>query len=297
MRYTAYTRGVSGKAVVSFAFAFVLGSPSAEAYLLDANDARTLSPGQLEIELQPAGFYFVVDEQNEYYVLAPSVMLYVGLAPRWDVILLARGYGAFDDELDRYAITDTYLYTRILLREGSYDGDREGPSIALQLGLIAPTWRDEDGVGATSALLVSQEWERLALHANTQVDLRRSHVLGLWATIVLEGPLDWTAHPVVEVWADWEDGVYEVSALAGIVVAPGDRWSFSAGLRASTTGEVEVFEGRFSFWVALNPSDEEVGVGSASWQRPSSARSSAARSPATRSTRTITSSRSWTSTL
>ncbi len=237
---------------VTLLVAVIGWTPSASAYVLDANDARTVAPGGLELEFQPAGWYQTFGAEGERYLIAPSVMVYAGLAEGWDLIVIGRGYLGIDGgDQTRYSITDNGVYTRLLVREGSYAGDDTGPSIAIQLGVILPSWRDEQGAGASAALLVSQEWTQLDLHVNVQVDRRRSGRPGMFATIALEGPLEWPVHGVVEAYVDVEDGSRELSVLGALSVAPKERWTIGGGVRYFDVDGTRGIEVRLSLYAAI----------------------------------------------
>jgi hypothetical protein len=227
-------------------------APTASAYVLDANDARTVAPGGLELEFQPAGWYQTFGPEGERYLIAPSVMVYAGLADGWDLIVIGRGYvGLEGGDQTRYSVTDNGVFTRLLVREGSYAGDDAGPSIAIQLGVILPSWRDEEGAGASAALLISQEWTQLDLHLNVQVDRRRSGRPGVFATIALEGPLEWPVHGIVEAYVDVEDGSRELSVLGALSIAPKDRWTIGGGVRYFDVDGTRGIEVRLSLYAAI----------------------------------------------
>lgn len=247
----------------TFALGFFVGvlalaTPTeARAYILDANDAVTLAPGGFEFEFQPVGWYQTFGPEGERYLVAPSLMLYAGLAPRWDLLLIARGYAGIDGgDQTRYSVADDGIFTRVLLRDGTYTSDEEvrGPSLALQLGVLLPTYRDEGGAGASAALLLSQDWsERLILHANAQLDRRLSGDAGFFATLAVEAPLGCPLHAVAETYLDIEGGSLELSTLGGLNYAhPSDRWTLgAAGRYFDIDGEAGV-EARLSFWVAVS---------------------------------------------
>lgn len=228
----------------------VLGDPgTARAYLLDANDATTAE--KVELELQPVGWYQTFGDEGERYLIAPSFMLYVGLTEGWDVILLGRGYVGLDPGLTNYSVSETVLLTRIMLRDGNYHGDEDGPSVALQVGFLLPQYQDTGGAGASAALLISQAWEGATLHFNVQADRRRSGRPGVFATLALEGPTEWPVHGFVEGYADYEDGSRELSILGGINAAPSESWNLGAGVRYFDIDGEQGMEVRFSLYAAL----------------------------------------------
>lgn len=141
--------------VVAIGLAAALGSLAApaHAYLVDANDARVVAPGTLELELQPAGYFQTLIGDEKYYLAAPSAQIYVGLAERWDMLFLTRGYVGLGGTARQspYALPEQFLAFRALLAHGSYssEGGHDGLSLALQMGVFLPGVEAETGFGST----------------------------------------------------------------------------------------------------------------------------------------------------
>ncbi len=236
--------------------AWVVPAP-ARAYLVDANDARTVPEGAGEVEVQPVGYYQYTsgDGDTERYLLAPSVFVYLGLAEDIDLLLLGRGYALLGDDGPDYAFTDASAALRVMLRHGTYDteGATRGPSLALQITALLPGWNDVQGGGLSLALLLSHSWSGLTLHVNAQVDRRHAATLGAFGTIAMEAFLDSPVRPVAELYVDVEqESATTISGMLGVNVDVHDRLSVMGGVRygVMTDGAREL-EARLSAWVDL----------------------------------------------
>ncbi len=234
----------------------LLWPASVHAYLIDANDANTVDPGTVEMEIQPVGYYATLGDESERYLLTPSTMLYVGLVEGFDLILIGRGYLLLngDGNGNDYSFTETGGYVRAMLRDGSYWGDESGPSITLQAGVFLPTYNDGgSGLGGSVALLLSQAWEGVTVHANVQIDHRGAAHPGFFGALVVEGDTRWRVRPTAEVYVDFEGGGGGsiVSGLVGVMADLSDRFQVSAGLRVAGGSAGREMEARLSTWFVL----------------------------------------------
>ncbi|HJL05958.1 MAG TPA: hypothetical protein RMH85_14930 [Polyangiaceae bacterium LLY-WYZ-15_(1-7)] len=246
--------------MVALGALFALGAASpARAYLIDANDATTVSPGHLEIELQAVGWWQTFGPDGERAFVAPSLMLYVGLAERADLILLSRGYAAVRPR--GFTLDDGAALVRVALREGSYhEGGGPGPSVVLQAGVYLPSLDVDEGVGGwglSYALLLSHEGDHLAVHANAQVDLRYGlETPAFFGALVLEGPLDWAVRPTVEAFVDVElapgEASTDLSALVGLVGDVNEDLALMGGVRVGDLLGDRELELRLSLWAAFD---------------------------------------------
>ena len=229
-------------------------SSPARAYLTDSNDARTVAPGTLEVEFQPVGYWRLLGEDPDPYLITPSLMIYTGLASGMDLVLLSRGYASLGGH--GYTVEDSAVLTRVLLRSGSYDADGCGPSLALQAGINLPAYEGEGGWGATRALLLSHSGEHVTVHSNVQVDLRDDwRVPALFLSSTLEGPYAWPIRPVVEVTADlrWRDPASaDFSGLLGVAADLSDSWAVMAGGRVGDWTGSPNLELRLAFWASVD---------------------------------------------
>lgn len=224
----------------------------AHAYLIDANDARVVDHGTMELELQPLGYLQTLLGDEEHYLVIPSAQFYWGLAEGWDVLYLTRGFGLLDDAMGEspYAIAEQQLLFRAMLRDGRYsDEEAEGPSITLQFGALLPGIEAETGVGASVALLFAQQWDAGTLHLNLWTNLTQERNFNLFVSAVMEGPPEWSVRPTVEVFFDLDDGEPYLSGLLGAVGDVGDEFSIQAGARVGGWEDYLEFEVRVSSWI------------------------------------------------
>ena len=226
---------------------------SARAYLIDANDATVLDTGRMAIELQPVGYWQTVLGDQEHYLVAPSLQAYWGFAEHWDLLFLSRGWALLDDVPDQepYALQEQMLALRVMLRDGSYstDGEVEGPSVTLQIGVLLPDIVGEPHVGSSLALLASQRWDEGTVHLNAWLNLTQQSTIDFFGSVVYEGPPSWPARPTFELWIDVDDGDPTVSGLAGVVVDVTDDFLLQGGVRMSGWEGWADLEIRLSSWI------------------------------------------------
>ena len=255
-----------GRAAAGLAL-FVLAVPgAARAYLMDAYDANAIGRGAIEAELQPLGYYhYVTLQEDEHYLVTPSMLLYVGVAPRLDVIVSGRGYLLLDDIPDypRYHSREAAVSLRWLVREGSYQ-DGEGPSLSLHAGLLLPNLHGGETAGGALGVAATHSGDGGTVYANVFASRTPWRSWEVFVPITFEGPPDWSVRPTLETWLDWDSdyGVL-VSMLGGINIDLGERAIFSAGARfaqymaGELDGDAEI-EVRASVWVQLRPPQEDA---------------------------------------
>jgi hypothetical protein len=212
----------------------------------DSTDAAVAAEGELEIELGPIGY---LKEDQHHYLVAPNLVLNLGIARDWEAVLEGEHFILLDGMPDesQFRLIGTGAFLKGVLREGSLQ-DATGPSVALELGPLLPTVNDEPGIGGSANLIVSQRWSALALHANTAVALTRAGNLDLFGGLILEGPITWAIRPVAEVFVEREFvAAFEVSGLAGAIWQVSDELAFDAGLRFARVDHDGVFEARAGF--------------------------------------------------
>ncbi len=196
----------------------------------DSTDADVASTGEVEIELGPAGY---LSENSMRSLVAPELRLNWGFASAWEVVLEGRNLfprGANGDE-PNFRIEDTGLFLKGLLRDGSLQ-ERTGPSLATEVGVLLPTVHGEPGAGASAACIVSQRWKVATLHLNGAAELTRSHRLGLFGGIILEGPRAWAVRPAAEVFVEDErDGDRVTSGLLAMIWDLRENLSLDIGYR------------------------------------------------------------------
>ncbi len=200
--------------------------------------------GEFETEL---GFGYL-SEAGSRELVAPQLVLNLGIFSRWEAVLEGRGLIPLESEpaSPRFRLNDTGLFFKGLLREGSLQ-EGTGPSIATEFGVLLPTLNGESGVGASAALIASQHWEPLTVHLNGQGQLTRAGNLGLFGGLILEGPTRWVVRPVGEVFLASEGGRSRIaSGLVGAIWTLGDNFSLDLAARAQR-GDLVAYEVRLGF--------------------------------------------------
>jgi len=232
------------RSVVPIVCAFVwIGLPAAaRAYRpFDSTDAAVADEGALEIELGPAGF---VKTGPDRFLVAPTVILNVGVRHDWELVLEGRHFVLLDPAPGeaRFRLEDTGLSLKLVLRDGTLQGGT-GPSVATEIGALLPTVRDEPGVGAVATGIVSQRSEPVTLHLNTGAAITRAHNPDLFAGLIIEGPQRWAVRPVAEGVVEHEFGVASlVSGLVGAIWRARESLSFDVAARLAREADANTFE-------------------------------------------------------
>ena len=209
----------------------------------DSTDASVENTGVLELELGPVGYYRAGKRD---FLVAPSLILNCGFAPRWEVVLQGRHFILLDDvaAAPRAQLVETGVFAKGVLRNGTLQGE-SGPSVATELGVLLPTVHAEPGMGLTGALIVSQRWAAATLHVNGAVSRTRSGNADFFGALIAEGPHAWVVRPVVEIYCEHEVSVDTVlSGLLGAIWRAGDSLALDAALRAGGVAGTRVYEAR-----------------------------------------------------
>ena len=120
----------------------------------DGTDAAVAEPGELEVELQPAG---VQHEQGTNTLIAPWTVLNFGLSEEWEAVFEGRG----ETPLSPSGSTELMMggaFLKHVVVPGSLQ-DKSGPSVATEFGVLLPDSTGDSGVGASWAGIVSQRWD------------------------------------------------------------------------------------------------------------------------------------------
>ena len=222
--------------------ALLFASGSAHAYRpFDSTDADVAARGEFELELGPVGF--LRSGQTRSLVL-PAVVANLGVYDRVELVLQGLELVRVDRGLQA-SLEDTAALVKIELREGVLQGGT-GPSIATELGAILPTLDGDPNVGASADLIVSERGSLGTVHLNIQGARTRDGNPDLFLGTILEGPFEWTARPVAEIFYEREFGtaVETFSGLVGFIGRVSDRLSFDAATRAARSQGMPVFEAR-----------------------------------------------------
>jgi hypothetical protein len=225
---------------------------AAKAYRpFNSTDAAVVAKGEMEIELAPAGWLRSGPESS---LVVPSLILNWGFADRWEAVLEGKQFLQVGGKVTgpRYRLEDTALNIKGVLREGSLQ-EKEGISVATEVGALLPTVNGDAGMGAQGAIILSQRWQALTLHLNGQLAWTRAHTLGFFGGLILEGPDGWPVRPVAEIFIEGEqDAPTMTSGLLGVIWRVRDGLSFDAAVRAARVGGDDVAEIRLGLTWAFS---------------------------------------------
>jgi hypothetical protein len=206
----------------------------------DGTDAAVAAPGEVEIELQPAGS---LHEGSTTTLVAPATVFNYGLSEGWEAVLEGRGQTPLSPS-GPTSLTAAGAFLKHVLVPGSLQ-DKTGPSVATEFGVLLPDSTGNSGVGASLAGIVSQRWDWGTIHLNAATALTRDHHADLFLGTILEGPSKWSIRPVAEFFYEKEFGKSEtISGLIGLIWRVRDDLSFDVGLRHALTNGHPVNEVR-----------------------------------------------------
>src|ERR1700681_958348 len=240
---------VSGSVV---ALSLLAWSGLAHAYRpFDGTDAAVAAPGEVEIELQPAGR---LRENGSTTLVAPATVINYGLSEGVEAVFEGQGQTPLSPP-GPTSLTAAGAFLKHVLQPGSLQ-DKTGPSIATEFGVLLPDSTGSSGVGASLAGIVSQRWDWGTIHLNAQTALTRDHHADLFLGGIIEGPSQWPVRPVAEFFCEKEFGQSEtMSALVGLIWRVRDNLSFDIALRHALTNGHPVNELRagLTFGFPLGP--------------------------------------------
>jgi hypothetical protein len=197
----------------------------------DGTDAAVAAPGEVEIELQPAGR---LREEGTTTLVAPATVFNYGLSEGWEAVFEGRGVTPLSPQ-GPTSLTTAGAFLKHVLQPGSLQ-DKSGPSVATEFGVLLPDSTGNSGVGARLAGIVSQRWDWGTIHLNAETALTREHHGDVFFSSIIEGPSTWTVRPVAEVFYENEFGKSEtISGLIGLIWRVRDNLSFDVGLRHALT--------------------------------------------------------------
>src|SRR5258706_839370 len=206
----------------------------------DGTDAAVAAPGELEIELQPAGR---LREGGNTTLVAPATVINYGLSEGWEAVLEGQGQTPLSPS-GPTSLTSAGAFLKHVLQPGSLQ-DKAGPSVATEFGVLLPDSTGDSGVGASLAGIVSQRWDWGTVHLNAATALTRDHHADLFLGSIIEGPSKWAVRPVAEFVYEKEFGQFDtISALIGLIWQVRDNLSFDVGLRHALTNGHSVNEMR-----------------------------------------------------
>jgi hypothetical protein len=207
-------------------------SGSARAYRpFDGTDAAVAAPGELEIELQPAGRLRMSGATS---LIAPATVVNYGFSEGWEAVFEGQGQTPLSPP-GPTSLTAAAAFLKHVLQPGSLQ-DKTGPSIATEFGVLLPDSTGSSGVGASLAGIVSQRWDWGTIHLNAETALTRDHHADIFLGGIIEGPSKWTVRPVAEFFYEREfSQAKTISALIGLIWQVQDNLSFDVGLRHALT--------------------------------------------------------------
>jgi hypothetical protein len=206
-------------------------SAAASAYRpFDGTDAAVADPGEIEIELAPAGYR---REGPERTLIAPAARFNYGVAPAWEAVLEGQAAHGLSAAARRSSLVGNAVSLKHMLREGSLQDGPGGINV-------------EPGLGGSLAGIVSQRWEWLTVHVNLAGAVTRQRHGDIFVGAILEGPHDWMVRPVAEFFHERQFGQQRTSsALVGALWQIRDTLSIDAAVRgarvdARTLGEIRL---------------------------------------------------------
>lgn len=215
----------------------VAAPPPAAAYRpFDSTDAAVAAPWVLDAEI---GSFNVARQGGETSFATPQVVLNLGIVPSWEII------GELEVEEPAHgdvAIVDPGVFVKAVLRDGVLQ-DRDGPSVAVESGVLLPSTRpDEGGAGFAGLAIVSAPAGPLLLHLNGGGGLSRSGLsaFAIWGVIA--------ELPVAAAWRlageingeSVESDAAQASALVGAIYdVPGLPLALDAGVRCGLTSAAD----------------------------------------------------------
>lgn len=208
----------------------------------DSTDAAVAEIGEIEIELGPVAY---TDSRNGSITEVPVFTVNAGLANRWELVLdgsraMTRSAGEASSET-----VESALLLKRVLRDGVLQ-ERTGWSVATEFGVLFPTIHADDDVGATVALLASQEVGRTVVHVNAALAQNRDENTELFGGVIIEGNTGAPVRPVAELTYAYERGTdaRSTGALIGAIWDRRDDLSFDVALRASREDHEWSYEAR-----------------------------------------------------
>jgi hypothetical protein len=213
----------------------------------DGTDAAVAAPGEVEIELQPAGR---LREGGNTTLVAPATVFNYGLSEGWEAVFEGQGQTPLSPA-GPTSLTSAGAFLKHVLQPGSLQ-DKTGPSIATEFGVLLPDSTGSSGVGASLAGIVSQRWDWGTIHLNAATAFTRDHHGDVFVGTIIEGPSKWKVRPVAEVFYEKEFSLEEtISGLVGLIWQVSDKLAFDVAFRHALTNGHPVNELRAGLTLAV----------------------------------------------
>jgi hypothetical protein len=195
-----YPKWIGWGSAVAFGIA-VWSTPALAYRPFDGTDAAVAVPGEVEIELQPAGR---LRDQGTTNLVAPATVFNFGLSEGWEAVFEGQGQTPLSPQ-GPTSWTAAGAFLKHVVLPGSLQ-DKNGPSIATEFGVLVPDSTGNSGVGASLAGIISQRWGWGTIHLNGEMALTREHHGDVFVGSIIEGPSKWAVRPVAEVFYENEFG-------------------------------------------------------------------------------------------
>jgi hypothetical protein len=189
--------------------------------------------GEFELELGPLQY---AQQGKDKFLSSPTV-LNLGVIPRLELIMDI--VPVYPTQGGPVQITNTDVLAKYVLRTGVLQG-QPGPSIALEAGPLVPEVHGESGFGASADLIVSERWDWLSLHLNSEADLaRKSLVFGWVESLIGEADLGASVRPVTELSLEVQPSTHAraYGVLAGAI------WHVAESLDLDAAGRIASIDG------------------------------------------------------
>jgi len=238
-------------AATSLAMAALLLSSRASAYRpFDGTDADVAKEGEFELELGPVHYYRLGSTD---YLIAPGGVLNLGIVRNLELVVDFEEFVGLEhvDDENRVRLLDDDVQAKWLVRRGTLQGE-SGLSIAIEAGPLFPEIGGEKSFGAAANAIFSYRVPVGTVHFNEELELsREQHVVG-FSSVILEGPSQWAARPVSEIFIDHDfAGGTAGSLLLGAICPVTDGFVLDAGVRGAREEETNALEVRAGFTWAV----------------------------------------------
>jgi hypothetical protein len=234
-------------------FVLIAAWPSvASAYRpFDGTDGDVAEFHKLELEIQPVG-YFRIGDSHDFVV---GGVLNYGFAHGFELVAQGFDFAPLDGATppSRNRFTDTGVFVKTVLRQGCLQ-EKNGPSLATEVGPLLPTVNDATGFGAYAGGIVSTcMGDSLIVHWNVETQiLRATYDFDLFVGAILEPPPSkYVVRPVVELFVERDfGGIQTYSGLVGAIWTVGTKLALDAAMREALIGGQNVSELRAGFtWI------------------------------------------------
>jgi hypothetical protein len=227
-------RAVPSVVLASLLAGWLLEARAAHAYRpFDGTDGDVAETGEFELEIGPLQY---AQQGKDKFLSSPTV-LNLGVIPRLELIMDI--VPVYPTQGGPVQITNTDVLAKYVLRSGVLR-QQPGPSIALEAGPLVPEVNGESGFGASADLIVSERWDWLSLHLNSEADLaRKSLVFGWVESLIGEAELGAPVRPVSELSLEVQPSTH--ARAYGVLV--GAIWHVAEGFDLDGAGRIARVDG------------------------------------------------------